>query len=35
MTYLRRLQQAHRIEVNGEATYAAAAWSSPEKWTPR
>jgi hypothetical protein len=28
MTYLRRLQQAHRIEVNGEATYAAAA-----RWT--
>jgi len=37
MTYLRRLQQAHRIEVNGEATYAAAArWTrSPDhraKW---
>ena len=25
MTYLKRLQQAHRIEVNGEATYVAAA----------
>ena len=25
MTYLEALQQAHRIEVNGEATYAAAA----------
>jgi hypothetical protein len=25
MTYLKRLEQAHRIEVNGEATYLAAA----------
>src|SRR5439155_14645869 len=25
MVYRKRLQQAHRIEVNGEATYAAAA----------
>ena len=25
MTYLKRLHQAHRIEVNGEATYAEAA----------
>src|SRR5689334_21696956 len=25
MTYLKRLHQAHRIEVNGEATYATAA----------
>jgi len=33
MTYLGRLQQAHRIEVNGEATYAAAArWTrSPDR----
>jgi len=32
MTYLTALQHAHRIEVNGEATYAAAArWTrSPE-----
>ena len=28
MTYLAGLQRAHRIEVNGEATYAAAA-----RWT--
>jgi len=28
MTYLTGLQRAHRIEVNGEATYAAAA-----RWT--
>jgi hypothetical protein len=33
MSYLGRLQQAHRIEVNGEASYAAAArWTrSPDR----